>query len=78
MKCFSKALKKWVFAKLKMLWEKKTSRKIAKMSLKINGTKREFCEIPEEIDKELSWKWLVQSDLKVQTKQLYVLHKNKH
>ena len=24
-------------------------------------------EIPEEIDKDLSWKWLVQSDLKVQT-----------
>ena len=22
-------------------------------------------EMPEEIDKELSWKWLVQSDLKV-------------
>ena len=25
------------------------------------------CELPEEIDKVLSWKWLVQSDLKVQT-----------
>ena len=24
-------------------------------------------EIPEKTDKELSWKWLVQSDLKVQT-----------
>ena len=24
-------------------------------------------EMPEEIDKNLSWKWLVQSDLKVQT-----------
>ena len=24
-------------------------------------------EMPEEIDKDLSWKWLVQSDLKVQT-----------
>ena len=24
-------------------------------------------EIPEEIDKDLSWKWLLQSDLKVQT-----------
>ena len=24
-------------------------------------------EMAEEIDKELSWKWLVQSDLKVQT-----------
>ena len=24
-------------------------------------------EIPEEIDKDLSWKWLVQSDLKMQT-----------
>ena len=23
--------------------------------------------MPEEIDKDLSWKWLVQSDLKVQT-----------
>ena len=26
-----------------------------------------FCEMPEEINKNLSWKWLVQSDLKVQT-----------
>ena len=25
------------------------------------------CEISEEIDKDLSWKWLVQGDLKVQT-----------
>ena len=25
------------------------------------------CEMPEEISKDLSWKWLVQSDLKVQT-----------
>ena len=25
------------------------------------------CEMPEEIDKDLSWKWLVHSDLKVQT-----------
>ena len=24
-------------------------------------------EMPEEIDKDLSWKWLVESDLKVQT-----------
>ena len=24
-------------------------------------------EMPEEIDKDLSWKWLVQSDLKMQT-----------
>ena len=24
-------------------------------------------EMPEEIDKDLSWKWLMQSDLKVQT-----------
>ena len=24
-------------------------------------------EMPEEIDKDLSWNWLVQSDLKVQT-----------
>ena len=50
-----------------MLWQKKTSRKMAKMSLKTNGTTREFREMPEEIDKGLSWKWLVQSDLKVQT-----------
>ena len=25
------------------------------------------CEMPEEIVKDLSWKWLVQSDVKVQT-----------
>ena len=42
------------------------------MSLKINGTKRECTgqfvrKMPEEINKDLSWKWLVQSDLKVQT-----------
>ena len=28
-----------------------------------------FREMPEEIDKNLYWKWLVQSDLKVQTEQ---------
>ena len=25
------------------------------------------CEMSEEIDKDLPWKWLLQSDLKVQT-----------
>ena len=34
-------VKTLVLSKLKILWKKKTSRKIAKMSLKINGTKRE-------------------------------------
>ena len=36
-----KGVKKLVLSKLKILWRKKTSRKIAKMSLKINGPKRE-------------------------------------
>ena len=36
-----KGVKKLVLSKLKILWKKKTSRKIAKMSLKTNGTKRE-------------------------------------
>ena len=36
-----KGIKKLVLSKLKILWKKKTSRKIAKMSLKINGMKRE-------------------------------------
>ena len=36
------------------------------------------CEMPEEIDKYLSWKWLVQSDLKYKLKQRCLLHKNKH
>ena len=30
-------------------------------------TRKEIREIPEEIGKDLSWKWLAQSDLKVQT-----------
>ena len=34
-----KGEKKLVLSKLKILWKKKTSTKIAKMSLKINGTK---------------------------------------
>ena len=48
-------------SKLKILWKKKASSKAAKMSLKTNGTKR-AC-----IDKDVTWKWLVQSDLQVQT-----------
>ena len=36
-----KGVKKSVLSKLKILWKKKTSRKTAKMSLKINGTRRE-------------------------------------
>ena len=35
-----KGVKKLVLSKLKILWKKKTSRKIAEMSLKTNGTKR--------------------------------------
>ena len=35
-------------------------------------------EMLEEIDKDLSWKWLVQSDLKVKTEATILLHKNKH
>ena len=36
-----KGVKKLVLLKLKILWKKKSSKKITKMSLKINGTKRE-------------------------------------
>ena len=39
-----KGVKKLVLSKLKVLWKKKTSKKIAKMSLKTNGTKREFMD----------------------------------
>ena len=35
-----KGVQKLALSKLKILWEKKTSRKTAKMSLKTNGTKR--------------------------------------
>ena len=35
-------------------------------------------EIPKEIDKYLSWKWLVQSDLKVETEATIALAKKKH
>ena len=35
-------------------------------------------EMPEETDENLSWKWLVQGDLKVKTEARYVLNKNKH
>ena len=40
-----KGIKKSVWSELKILWKKKTSRKIAKMSLKINDTKRECMDI---------------------------------
>ena len=43
---------------------------MAKISLKINGTKRDgqlVHEILEKRDKDLFWNCLVQSDLKVQT-----------
>ena len=36
-----KGVNKSVLSKLKILWTKNTSRKIANMSLKINGTKKE-------------------------------------
>ena len=39
-----KGIKKSVLSKLKTLWKKKTSRKIAKMSFKKNGTKREYID----------------------------------
>ena len=39
-----KGIKKSVLSKLKILWKKKTSRKIAKMSFKKNGTKREYID----------------------------------
>ena len=35
-------------------------------------------EMPEETDKDLSWKWLMQVISKCKLKQQYVLHKNKH
>ena len=39
-----KDIKKLVLSKLKILWKKKTSRKIAEMSLKTNGTEREYMD----------------------------------
>ena len=37
-----KGIKELLLSKLKILWKKTTSRKTAKMSLKINGNKRGF------------------------------------
>ena len=37
-----KGIKELLLSKLKLLWKKKTSRKTAKMCLKINGNKRGF------------------------------------
>ena len=58
------------FKKVGIAWKKKSLRKDFKFKNKwhekiIYG---QFVrEMPEEIDKDLSWKWLVQSDLKMQT-----------
>ena len=64
-----KGLKKSVLSKLKILWEIK---KNIKNELKNKWHKKRMngqfaCEMPEETDKDLSWRWLVQRDLKVQT-----------
>ena len=56
-------------SKLKILWKKKTSKKNSQNEFKNKWHQKRMygqSEMPEEIDKDLSWKWL-QSDLKVQT-----------
>ena len=56
--------------KVGIAWKKKSLRKDFKFKNKCHEKRiyGQFVrEMPEEIDKDLSWKWLVQSDLKMQT-----------
>ena len=83
MKCFSKAQKKVGIVKTEYLMEKEDFKKNSQNEFKNKWHERrmygEFVrEMPEEIDKDLSWTWLVQSVSKCKLKQRYVLHKNKY
>ena len=67
-----KGLKKVGIVKTENLMEKEDFKKNIKNELKNKWYKKRMYEqfvreMPEEIDKDLSWKWLVLSDLKVET-----------
>ena len=72
MKCFSEAKKKVGIVKTENLMDKEDFNKNSPNQSKNKWHEKRMYgqfvrEIPEEIDKDLSWKWLLQSDLKVQT-----------
>ena len=67
-----KGVKKVGIAKTENLMEKEDFKKNSQNEFKNKWHEKRMYgqfvrEMPEEIDKDLSWKWLVQSDLKVQT-----------
>ena len=67
-----KCVKKVGFVKTESLMEKEDFKKNSQNEFKNKWHEKRMYgqfvrEMPEEIDKDLSWKWLVQSDLKVQT-----------
>ena len=78
-----KGIKKLLLSKLKILWKKKTSRKTAKMSLKINGKKRGCMNslfvkcLKKQVKTYLRNGWC-RVFSKCKLKQRYVLHKNKY
>ena len=67
-----KDVKKLVIVKTENLMEEEDFKKNSQNEFKNKCHEKRMYEqfvgeMPEEIDKDLSWKWLVQSDLKVQT-----------
>ena len=67
-----KGIKRVGIVKIENLTEKEDCKKNSQNEFKNKWYEKRMygqfvCEMPEEIDKDLSWKWLVQSDLKVQT-----------
>ena len=67
-----KGLKKSVLSKLKIVWKKEDFKKISQNEFNTKQHEKTMYgqftrEMLEEIDKELYWKWFVQSDLKVKT-----------
>ena len=67
-----KGVKKVGIVKTENLMEKEDFKKNSQNEFKSKWLEKRMYgqfvrEMPEEIDKDLSWKWLVQSDLKVQT-----------
>ena len=70
-----KGVKKVGIVKTENLMEKEEFKKNSQNKFKNKWHKKRMYgqfvqEMPEKIDKDISWKWLVQSDLKVQTKAL--------
>ena len=67
-----KGVKKVGIVKTENLMEKEDFKKNSQNEFKSKWQEKRMYgqfvrEMPEEIDKDLSWKWVVQSDLKVQT-----------